>query len=63
MLNGIDDSVKLEFEKPPVLSPEKDATAGKLRAEKLKTLVNAGIITKAEARKELGFSLDEISVE
>jgi len=63
LLNGIDGDVKIEFTKPPVLSPEKDANAQKLRAEKLKALVEAEIITKDEARRELGLDPDEVTVE
>jgi len=63
LLNGINDKVEMEFTRPPVLSPEKDANAQKLRAEKLKALVEAEIITKDEARRELGLDPDEVSVE
>ena len=63
LLNGIKETVDIEFEKPPVLAPDKEAMASKLRADKLKELVESGIITKDEARRELGLDSNEVSVE
>jgi hypothetical protein len=63
LLNNNTEDFTVEFDKPPELDPEKEAKAGRERAIKLKTLLDAGIIEKEEARKEIGYDPKEASVD
>lgn len=52
--------VKVSFEQPPELNPKLNEEAQKLKAERVLSLYQAGLISYEEARRELGYSLSAI---
>jgi len=61
LLAGVSFSeLEVRFSPPPSLSPEKDAQAKKLEADRIVELIGANLLTEEEARKELGYDTNEV---
>ena len=63
-LKGLEwEILEVQFTPPPSLNPEKEEQAKKTKTDRVIALLQAGLITEEEARKELGYNPEEIDLD
>ena len=63
-LKGLEwEILEVQFTPPPSLNPEKEEQAKKTKADRVIALLQAGLITEEEGRKELGYNPEEIDLD